>query len=265
MNSREILLYYSLKFSGDWDSIHQAIEAKEELDEKEARKLIETNNSDYITILDYEYPESLKRMPKPPFVLYYHGDTSLISDSRNKIAVVGSRKVSEYGAEVTTKLVSEIAEDFVVISGLAYGVDALAHWASINNGGKTVAVLGCGINLCYLKENQELYDIIKEKHLVLSEYPDVTPPTIKSFPIRNRIIAGLCENLLITEGKIASGTQITAFLMAGKDGNICCVPTRIGEDSICNYLISEGAFLVETANDIYEVAHVVKEKPVFEN
>ena len=265
MDSREILLYYSLKFSGDWDSIHKAIETKEEIDEKEARKLIKSNTSKYISYLDDEYPESLKRTPKPPFVLYYHGDISLISDARNKIAVVGSRKVSEYGAEVTTRLVSEIAEDFVIVSGLAYGVDALAHWASINNNGKTVAVLGCGINLCYLKENQDLYDVIKERHLLLSEYPNETPPTIRSFPIRNRIIAGLCENLLITEGKIASGTQITAFLMAGKDGNICCVPTHIGEDSICNHLISEGAFLVETAQDIYEVAHVVKNKPVFEN
>ena len=137
MNSQEILLYYSLKFSGDWDLIYQAVESKEELDEKEAKKLIETNKDHFITIMDDEYPESLKRMTKPPFVLYYHGDISLISDKRNKIAVVGSRKVSEYGAEVTTKLVSEIAEDFVVVSGLAYGVDALAHWASINNKGKT--------------------------------------------------------------------------------------------------------------------------------
>ena len=265
MDSREILLYYSLKFSGDWNSIYNAIESKEELDEKEVRELIKTNTSNFITFLDDEYPESLKRMTKPPFVLYYYGDISLISDARNKIAVVGSRKVSEYGHDVTTRLVSEIAEDFVIISGLAYGVDALAHWAAINNKGKTVAVLGCGINLCYLKENQELYDIIKEKHLLLSEYPDITPPTIHSFPIRNRIIAGVCENLLITEGKLASGTQITALLMAGKDGNVCCVPTRIGENSICNHLISEGAFLVETADDIYEVAHVVKKKPVFEN
>lgn len=265
MNSQEILLYYSLKFSGDWDSIYEAVESKEELDEKEAKELIKTNTSKFITYLDDEYPESLKLMPKPPFVLYYIGDITLISDSRNKIAVVGSRKVSEYGAEVTTNLVSEIAEDFVVISGLAYGVDALAHWAAINNHGKTVAVLGCGINLCYLKENQELYDVIKEKHLLLSEYPDVTPPTIKSFPVRNRIIAGLCDNLLITEGKVASGTQITAFLMAGKDGNVCCVPTRIGENSICNHLISEGAFLVESAQDIYEACRVVKKKPVFEN
>ena len=264
MNSREILLYYSLKYSGDWNSIFEASQSHAELDEEEAKKTIQSFNGNFITFLDDEYPESLKRMVKPPFVLYYYGDISLISDARNKIAVVGSRKVSDYGKDVTEKLVSEISEDFVIISGMAYGVDGIAHRSAINSGGKTVAVLGCGIDICYPPSNEDIYEECKKKHLVISEYPPGVQPCPGRFPIRNRIIAGLCDNLLITEGKIASGTQITAFLMASKDGNICCVPTKIGEDSICNHLIGEGAFLIETAQDIYDATRVVKEKPVFE-
>jgi len=265
MNSRETLLYWSLKFSGKWNEIFQAIESKMECDDKEAKALFKTVKSKYITFLDDEYPESLKRMYKPPFVLYYYGDISLISDTHNKLAVVGSRKCSDYGSNMTTEFVKELCKDFVIISGLAIGVDAIAHRTAIENGGKTVAVLGNGIDFTYLEENQDLYEECTKNHLVLSEYPNRIDPCPFNFPIRNRIIAGLCETLLITEGKIRSGTQITAMLMTRKNGNVCCIPTRLGEESICNHLISEGAFLVETPEDVYEVARVVRKKPVFEN
>ena len=89
-------------------------------------------------------------------------------------------------------------------------------------------------------------------------------PTKENFPIRNRIIAGLAESLLVTEGKIHSGTQITAFLMVQKNGEVCCVPARAGENSICNHLIKEGAFLVETPEDIYQSVGVTQHKPIFE-
>ena len=265
MNSREILLYFSLKYSGDWNLIFKAISEHEEYDKNEAKELIKTVTSPYITYSDDDYPEYLKRAVKPPFVLYYYGDISLLSDARNRLAVVGSRKCSEYGALVTQKFVKELCKDFVIVSGLAYGVDAIAHQTAIDNGGKTIAVLGNGIDFCYLKQNEEIYEECKRHHLVVSEYPKDVLPYSYHFPIRNRIIVALSETLLVTEGKIRSGTQITAMLMAGKNGSVCCVPTRIGEESICNYLISEGAFLAETPDDVYEVAHVVKKKPVFEN
>ena len=263
MNSRENLLYLSLKHNGDWQKIYEDLLAHIELDEKEVQELNKTVASKYITILDEDYPESLRRMCKPPFVLYYHGDLSLISDLNYKIAVVGSRKVSDYGKEATEYLVKDLAKDFIIVSGLAYGVDSIAHQTAIDNNGKTIAVLGCGINVCYLEQCRDLYEKIKEKHLLLSEYPNDVEPKPIYFPIRNRIIAGLCENLLVTEGKIHSGTQITALMMLAKDGNVCCVPSHIREDSVCNYLISQGAFLVESAEDIYYIAGVVSKKPVF--
>jgi len=265
MNSREILLYYSLKFNGEWDPIFAEIKKHEFADDEEqAKKLIKTVKSKWITFIDPEYPESLKMTYKPPFVLFYYGDISLISDTREKMAVVGSRKNSDYGKQKTEELVGDICKDFVIVSGMAYGIDAIAQRTCIKNGGKTISVLGSGIDVCYPPENIDIYEACKEKHLVISEFPNDLAPTTKSFPIRNRIIAGLCQHLLIPEGKMRSGTQITAFLMLQKSSNICCVPERAGEDSLCNHLIAEGAFLVETSNDIYESTRVVLKKPIFE-
>ena len=268
MNSREILVYLSLKYRGDWDEIYSEISLHKEYDEEEVQKVVRKVKSNYVTIIDEDYPESLKKMYKAPFVLFYYGDISLISDTHNKLGVVGTRKPSEYGLVNTEKFVKELSKDFIIISGLAIGIDACAHKTTINNKGKTVAVLGNGLNTYYLndiEENAELFKEIKKNHLVLTEYPDDVPPDPKYFPIRNRIIAGLCDALLVTEGKIRSGTQITAHLMTHKNGNVCCIPARIGKDSICNALITEGAFLVETPQDVYEVAGVVRSKPIFES
>ena len=263
MNSRENLLYLAVKYKGEWDPIYEEIKAHKDVDEKEAKRLIDSVKSNYITILDEEYPESLRDSFKPPFVLFYYGDISLISDKNNKIAVVGSRKYSRYGKMMTEKLVSGIAKDFVVVSGMALGIDAIAHRTTIENGGKTVGVLGNGIDFHYLEENKDIYEECKKNHLIISEYPDMVPPKPECFPIRNRIIAGLCNSLLVTEGKIHSGTQITAFLMVQKSGDVCCVPARAGEESICNHLIKEGAYLVETPEDIYQCVGVVPREPIF--
>ena len=265
MESREILLYLSQKNNGNWDQIYSDISSGIGFDEEQANALISNVKSNYITIIDDEYPEELRQMYKPPFVLYYEGDISLLSDTHNKLAVVGTRKPSEYGIEVTKNLVSEVAKDFVIISGLAYGIDSIAHESCVNANGKTIAVLGNGLNKYYIEDNVELFEEIKKNHLVITEFPDDVDPEPKYFPIRNRIIVGLCGTVLITEGHKQSGTQVSATLMARKGGNVCCVPTRIGENSICNELISEGAYLVESAEDIYEITKVVQPKAVFES
>ena len=264
MDSRENLLYLAIKHQGAWDPIYQDLKDKVEIDEKEAEKVISEVKSNYITILDDNYPVSLKETYKPPFVLFYYGDISLLDDKHNKIAVVGSRKYSKYGKAMTEELVRGIAKDFVVVSGMALGIDAIAHRATIESGGKTVGVLGNGIDFHYLEENKDIYEECKKNHLVISEYPGTTPPNPSCFPIRNRIIAGLCNNLLVTEGKVRSGTQITALLMVQKSGNVCCVPTRAGEDSICNHLIKEGAYLVESVEDVFIYTGVAPQKPIFE-
>lgn len=263
MKSSEILLYLAIKHGGNWDAIYETISTHAEIDEKEAKKLIANVKSKYTTINSDDYPEQLKFIQKPPFVLFYHGDLSIIKDKRKAVSVVGSRKNTEYGEEVTNYFVKELCKDLVIVSGMARGIDGIAHRAAIMNGGKTVAVLGCGINVCYPADNLDIYDEMKKHHLILSEYPDLTPPCPLSFPIRNRIIAGLSDCLLVTEGMKNSGTSITATITLDSGGNVCCVPTRIGENSVCNHLISYGACLVEKPEDVLKEMNFRKNEPAF--
>lgn len=251
MEARQVLIYLAIIYKGDWNKIYDVILAKEHLDEKEIKRVIKNPKSKVVTCLDDDYPQQLKALNKPPFVLFYHGELSIIKDKNKAVSVVGSRKNSKYGEMVTIKLVKELCKEVVIVSGMARGIDGIAHRACIENGGKTVAVLGCGINVCYPACNLDIYDEAKKHHLILSEYPDLTEPSSLYFPIRNRIIAALSNCLLVTEGQKNSGTSITARLTLESGGNVCCVPTRIGENSVCNHLISYGAALVETVDDIY--------------
>ncbi len=264
MEAREVLIYLSTIYKGDWNKIFEAIFTKKPIDEKEIKEVIKNQKSKAVTCLDDDYPQQLKPIQKPPFVLFYHGDLSIIKDKHKAISVVGSRKNTKYGEEVTTNLVKDLCKELVIVSGMARGIDGIAHRVCIANGGKSVAVLGCGINVCYPPSNLDIYDEMKKHHLILSEYPDLTEPCPIYFPIRNRIIAALSDCLLVTEGLMNSGTSITASLTLENGGNVCCVPTHIGENSVCNHLISYGAALVETAEDIYYEMDYRKNETAFE-
>ena len=250
VKSREILIYLAMLYSGDWVKIFDHLQNRESIDEEDCAKVLELVNSKTITIFDEEYPTWLKSIYRPPFVLFYHGDISLIRDFDKMLGVIGSREPSEYGSNITKEIVGSIAKDVVVVSGMARGIDSLAAVAAINNGGKTVAILGSGINYCYPLRNQKLYKNLCKNHLVLSEYPNSFAPTEETFPSRNRIIAGLSKCLLVTEARSNSGTQITVAQALMFNRDIACVPYRAGDDSICNRLISEGAYLVQNGNDV---------------
>lgn len=263
MDSRKLLVYFSRKYQGDWDSIFKAIKDKEEFDPEEVEKAQLNVGSNYITILDEGYPEFLKATFKPPLVLYYYGDISLLDNKLSSLAVVGSRVCSSYGIEWTQKLVGGLPKEIVIVSGLAKGIDAVAHQSAIDHGAKTIAVLGSGINRMYPEDNMELYEKIKKDHLVISEYPDMTEPTIRSFPIRNRIVAALTNTCLVTEAKVRSGSSITATLVLNNGGNVCCVPYLLGTDSLCNRLINHGACLVEKPEDILFEMNYRQYEPIF--
>lgn len=263
MKSRELLIYCAVVCKGDWNKIYDLIMMKDKINEEYAKKRIRNLRSKVVTILDDDYPEQLKHVRKPPFVLFYHGDISLAKNKEKLVSVVGARKYSEYGEECTNKLVGELCKEVGIVSGMALGIDGIAHRACMQNGGKTICVLGGGINTCYPSDNLDIYKEACKNHLVLSEYPDKTPSSSKNFPIRNRIVAALSNCLLIVEGKKLSGTSITATIALECGGNVCCVPTRIGEDSICNYLISNGAALVETVDDIFLEMNYRKLEPIF--
>ena len=154
---------------------------------------------------------------------------------------------------MTEMLVKGICKDFVIVSGLALGIDAIAHRACIANGGKTIAVLGTGIDYCYPRSNRRLYEEIKKNHLVISEYPGNMVTDFGSFPRRNRIIAMISRGLVVTEAYEYSGTLTTVMFALQCSRAVLCVPYPAGLGSECNRLISEGAFLIENGKKAIDI------------
>ena len=250
--ARQVLIYLSLKHQGEWEKIYEDIVQKVVYPSEEIEKVTGDLKINTVTILDKEYPEPLKQINKPPFVLFYYGDFSLLSDYQNCLAVVGSRNYSEYGKTATINIIKDLKGKFTIISGLALGIDSIAHEAALDSNAKTVAILGSGIDYCYPKSNTEIYQKIKQNHLIISEYPGNVEPKPEHFPIRNRLIAALAKSILVTEAKKKSGTLITVSLAASIGRNIMCVPYPINQDSECNQLIKDGAYLVENGQDVIE-------------
>jgi len=204
-----------------------------------------------LTLSDKTYPSRLRKIPDPPAKLYLKGsDLSLFN--RPSIAVIGSRKNNDYGRNVTQKLVRELVENgFAIISGMARGIDTIAHEAALEAGGKTIAVLGSGIDVIYPRENGELYQMIQ---LVISEFPPGTKPLKENFPQRNRIVAGLANGVLVIEAAKRSGTLITARQAAEQGKDVFAVPGPITSplSEGTAWLIKQGAKLVYSVNDILE-------------
>lgn len=203
-----------------------------------------------VTILHEEYPPLLKEISDPPPYLYLKGK---LPNSSSAIAVVGSRRASDYGISVTTKLSRELAAlGVTVISGLAMGVDAAAHRSALQFGGATVGVLGCGIDLIYPAENRQLYRDMEDKGAIVSEFAPGTPPDASNFPRRNRIISGMARGVLVVEAAERSGSLITARFALEQGREVFAVPGNINFRASrgTNSLIKEGAKLVETVADI---------------
>lgn len=249
---RDIMLYLSCINDGNWLDIYKSIKNKEKFDQVKLNEFKKSITSNYITILDDDYPEVFKNVIYPPYVLFYRGDISLIKE-KNIMAVIGARENTLYGEQMTKKLVIDLVNrGYIIISGLARGIDSVAHTTCLENGGKTIAVVGSGLNFTYPKENYHLQKEIEENGLIISEYPDFVKPKAIHYPYRNRLIAILSKSILVTEAKLKSGTMITVRhgLEYGKD--IYVVPTLANIGSGCNKLIKEGAQLVETVDDIVE-------------
>lgn len=247
----EILLFFALKYNGDFQEILKALQRKEKVSDEERSEAVKQVQSKYTTIISDDYPEALKEIACPPFVLFYHGDLNIL---KNKcIGIIGKRVPSEYGASVTDKIVCDLVKnEYTIVSGMALGVDTLAHRSALNNKGKTVAILGSGINYCYPKRNRELYVSLKKDHLIISEHPNDYVPQAKDFPTRNRLISGLSESVVVTEAERRSGTMITVGHALDQGKEIYCIPSRITDPLGCNLLIQQGAKLILNVNDIIE-------------
>lgn len=207
----------------------------------------------YILSCDPEYPQLLKEIADPPFVLYGKGDQSALAAKR-KIGVVGTRKITNYGRQVTEMVTREmVSAGYAIVSGLAMGVDAIAHATTLAEKGKTIAVLGCGVDCCSPQVNEFLYrQIITNGSCVVSEFPLSQSPTPGSFPSRNRIIAGLSQAVVVTEGAVDSGALITASDALKNNRPVFAIPGPITSSLSKgpNKLLREGAVLVSSTDDI---------------
>lgn len=250
MQGRDILIYLSLKYEGDWDKIMGAVKNKENVVVAEAEEAVSKIKAHTVTIIDGGYPESLKHAIKPPFVLYYYGNVSLLEDESKCCAYIGSRNASPYGLRMADKLAGGLAEKgYIIVTGLARGIDSEATKAALDKRGKAVGVLGCGIDLCYPSSSQTLYDSLQKNGLVVSEYPGLVPPRPENFPQRNRIVSAVSKGVIVGEASRRSGTLITVSYALGYTKEIGCVPYDAEKESACNSLIKEGAYMVENLTD----------------
>jgi DNA processing protein len=213
--------------------------------------LIEQHGVNIITCNDSSYPERLKHIHDPPPLLYVK--KTLCASDRNSISIVGSRRATRYGKTVAERLAGDLARmGITVVSGLAYGVDAAAHKGALAAGGRTIAVLGCGVDVVYPRANARLYEQIVTSGALISEFPMGSQPDAAFFPVRNRIVSGLSLGTLVVEAPRRSGALITANHALEQGREVFAVPGDIYSPYCegCHKLIKDGAKLVENVYDI---------------
>ncbi|MCX6065495.1 MAG: DNA-processing protein DprA [Chloroflexi bacterium] len=227
------------------------------LDEFMAR--VEKNSISILTWDDADYPAHLKEVDQPPPVLYVRG--AITADDGWSVAIVGTRAVTPYGRQVTEELATVIAQNGVtVVSGLARGVDAIAHSAAIKAGGRTLAVLGSGVDKIYPPEHRSLAEKIFSQGAVISDYAPGTPPDSANFPPRNRIISGLSMAIVVVEAGDTSGALITAEFAAQQGRDVFAVPGLVyaPQSRGTNRLIANGARVYLQPNDVLEALDLTR-------
>ncbi len=220
--------------------------------DREMRLLREAGGT-VLTFRDALYPGRLRQIYDPPPLLYVRGELKEADDLA--LSIVGSRRTSPYGRVITERMSQEIVRRGVtIVSGMARGIDSLAHWGAISGGGRTIAVLGCGIDIIYPPENRNLFGKIIEHGAILSEFPMGSPPEAIHFPRRNRIISGLSLGVVVVQANARSGSLITAQYALEQGREVFAIPGNVGAEGSLgtNRLIREGAKLVESSEDILE-------------
>ncbi|HHL0802540.1 TPA: DNA-processing protein DprA [Streptococcus agalactiae] len=224
------------------------IENYKQLDLKKLRQ--EFKKFPVLSILDSNYPLELKEIYNPPVLLFYQGNIELLS--KPKLAVVGARQASQIGCQSVKKIIKETNNQFVIVSGLARGIDTAAHVSALKNGGSSIAVIGSGLDVYYPTENKKLQEYMSYNHLVLSEYFTGEQPLKFHFPERNRIIAGLCQGIVVAEAKMRSGSLITCERALEEGREVFAIPGNIidGKSDGWHHLIQEGAKCIISGKDI---------------
>lgn len=252
VSSHDVMVAVAIKYAGDWDKIFHAIKSRESYTPEDVRKYCSQLTSKAITLADTDYPEEIRRhCHKPPFVIFYHGNISLLNDPYRIMTVVGSREAQPYAMKLTSSLCKKAAEDgFIIASGLARGIDTAALSAAAPYPGRSIAILGNGVDYCYPSENKELQQLIANNGLVCSEYPGKTPPKPNHFPFRNRLLAIVSQTCLIGEVHQASGTMTTVSFALNYGRDIGVIPFRAEDHTMNNVLIKNGAAMIEDDQDL---------------
>lgn len=233
------------------------IEVEEELEK------LEKINASILTIWDKQYPSILKKIYDPPIILYQKG--SFEEKDNYSIAVVGTRMPTNYGKVQTEKLTSELADQGItIVSGLARGIDSIAHKSALKRNGRTVAVIGSGLDVIYPPENKKLFDEISEKGLVVSEFKLGTKPDAQNFPKRNRIISGLSLGCLIIETAKTGGAMQTGAFALDQNREVFALPGNLGtrQSEGTNLLIQKGEAKLITSSEDILVDLELKLKPI---
>ena len=249
--------FENLKYAGiKEDVIYAFLKFRQEFSLKETLARLEKNKINFVYLEEDSYPKILKEIYDPPFLLYYRGNINF--NNKRGLAIIGSRKHSAYGEKLINFLLNSISQaNLVIISGLAYGIDALAHQEALKNNLKTIAVLGTGLedDDFYPLENLKLSQaIVASDGALISEFPPGTKALKQNFPLRNRIISGLSRAVLVIEAKERSGSSITVDQALDQGREVMAIPGNIFSEfsSGTNKLISEGAHLIKDGADILE-------------
>jgi len=239
--------------------IERIVQAREQVDLEKVWARIESQGIKILTWKDEVYPQRLKEIEQPPPVLYVRGDYLL--DDLFAVAIVGTRRVTPYGRQITEELASYLASNGItVISGLARGVDAIAHQTALKAGGRTIGVLGSGVDKIYPPEHRQLAEKMIEQGAIISDYAPGTPPDASNFPPRNRIISGLSLAVVVIEAGETSGALITAEFAAEQGREVFAVPGSIlaPQSKGTNKLIQEGALPLLSVNDLMQALNLTR-------
>ncbi len=231
----------------------QIVKERKGIDLSQKIKELQGKAIEIITYEDDDYPQALKYIHAPPAILYVKGEFDF--QDQKVVGIVGTRKFTSYGKRATIKIAGTLAGfGFTIVSGMARGIDTFAHRATLDSGGKTVAVLGSGLDVIYPRQNINLAREIIREGALISEFPPGTPPAAGNFPRRNRIISGLSYGLVVVEAAERSGALITADYALEQGKDVFAVPGNIDSPYSrgCNKLIKEGAVMVESPLDIVQ-------------
>lgn len=244
---KQIKEFYDISISKDF------LAKRDKIDVDEAYKNSLNDKVKIVTVEDEKYPPLLKQIPDFPLALFYKGDIEQINYS-NTLAIVGSRNASNEAKISLNKIISDLKNtNITIVSGLAYGIDAMAHKAAIDNNLKTIGVIGSGLDIVYPSQNKQLYSQIEnEAGVIFSEYPLKTSPQPMNFPQRNRIVTGICKGTLVAEAKMKSGAMISANLTLDYNRELMAMPGNILNPNTegIYHIIKQGAGIVTKGEDI---------------